>query len=201
MNFLKDLIVSLAAIFTAAVAYFGIHKWRQEEAGKADFELARRVGTAIFRLRDAITAARNPMIWANEFPEDYEPSNLAKQGAAYAHVFSRRYEPVKKCATELQALSNETEALWGDEITTDINNLLKYPVQLLTSIQMYVRNKYEFGTMFKRNEDFANHIESIVQDIPHLGDADQVEKNRFTSQFEGAISEAASKLREKLPAH
>lgn len=59
-SFLKDVIVAGAAIFTARVAVIGLQKWRAEESGKADFDLARRVGKATFRFRDVLQDARSP---------------------------------------------------------------------------------------------------------------------------------------------
>ena len=58
---IKDIIIALAAITTAAVAIYGITSWRRELSGKANFEVARNLAKAIYLLRDEISYCRDPI--------------------------------------------------------------------------------------------------------------------------------------------
>lgn len=124
MSFIKDLVVSCAAVFAAFVAYKGINEWRAEESGKADFELARRIGKAVFQLRDLLADARRPLIMGYEFPEAYDSSDKESQADAYAHLFNSRFLPVRDCVIEIQSLRNEAEALWGKDIVVRFRVML-----------------------------------------------------------------------------
>lgn len=200
-NFFKDVIISVAAIFTTAVAYKGISKWRGEEAGKADFDLSRRIGKSVFRMRDVLKGARNAFTFAYEFPEGYDPGNADQQHSAWAHVFNKRWEAVRDCAIEIQSLRNEAEALWGGGIVTKLDALLTQANTLQVAMGAYVRNAQAGRQHFAKNPDFAGRIESQVFDSGNLLNDDGTEggPNPLTVQIEKAVDDAATYLRTKLP--
>jgi hypothetical protein len=202
-SFFKDVTVSCAAIFTAVVAYKGISKWRGEEAGKADFELSRRIGKAVFRMRDVLKGARNPFTLAQEFPEGYDHDDASQQGSAWAHVFNKRLEPVRECAIEIQSLRNEAEALWGNAILTPLDALLHQVNTLQVAMGSYARNQHARGQHFANNRDFANRTEAQVFDAGNLLNDDGTDggPNPLTAAIEGAVTDAATYLRSKLPQH
>ena len=202
-SFFKDVIVSTAAIFTAFVAYKGISKWRSEEAGKADFELSRRVGKAVFRMRDVLNGARNPFTFAHEFPEGYDSNDPSQQGAAWAHVFNSRWGPVRDCAIEIQSLRNEAEALWGGAILAPLDRLLHQANTLQVAMGAYARNQQAQGQHFANNRDFGQRIESQVFDSGNLLNVDGTDggPNPLTVAIDAAVNDAATYLRTKLPQH
>jgi hypothetical protein len=202
-NFFKDVIVSGAAAFTAYVAYIGISKWRSEEAGKADFELSRRIGKCVFRMRDVLAGARNPFTFAHEFPDGYDSSDQSQQGAAWAHVFNKRWEPVRDCAIEIQSLRNEAEALWGAEILGALDRLLHQANTLQVAMGAYARDKQARGQHFANNLDFGRRIEAQVFDAGNLLNDDGTEggSNPLTVAIDAAVNDAATYLRTKLPTH
>lgn len=202
MSFIKDTVLAGAAIFTATVAYRGIHRWRGEESGKADFDLARRIGKATFGFRDALANARSPFVFAYEFPEDYDPLRLDMEGGAYAHALTNRFAPVRLLAIELQSLRNEAEALWGGELVEELNKLLQHASALHSAMNAFVSNKRALGEHFAHNPKFGDSIRAKVFDegsqIDEQGNIVD-EKNTFTSEIENAVNEVAAYLRTKLP--
>lgn len=200
---LKDVIVSAAAIFTAFVANKGISKWRSEEAGKADFELSRRIGKAIFRMRDVMQSARAPFVVASEFPEDYNPHNAGpkKEASAWAHVFNERWMPVRDCAIEIQALRNEAEALWGNSIIPMLDKLVSLANTLRLAIDAYISNESADSEHFKRNPEFGQRIRAQVFDTGNAINADGTEgaPNALTADLERVVADTATYLRTKLP--
>lgn len=202
-NFFKDAIVSGAAVFTAYVAYKGISKWRNEEAGKADFELSRRIGKSIFRLRDVIANARRNLVTRGEYPEDYQDGNASddEKGEAWAHLFDARWIPVRDCALEIQSLRNEAEALWGREIVGYLDKVLGHAHTLRGAMGAYVGNEQSGGEDFKMDSDFGKRIRTQVFDTGYTRTTpgDKPEPNLLTSAIETDVDAASAYLRTKLP--
>ena len=107
LSIIKDFTISCAAIVTAYVAYTGLEKWQKELRGKANFEVARALIKSVYKLRDEIGYCRSPFISAHEFPDGYmgvrgNHSN-EEEGEAWAHVYTKRWEPVGKTIQEFDA--------------------------------------------------------------------------------------------------
>ena len=86
---IKDVLIGGAAIATASVAVIGLKSWSRELRGRADFEVARGLIRATYKLRDELRASRAPFIRAHEFPEGYyNPAGTStpeKEAQAWAH--------------------------------------------------------------------------------------------------------------------
>jgi hypothetical protein len=63
----KDVATAGAAIVAAVVAVLGLRAWRRQLRGQTQYELARRLLRAVYRVRDEIQGVRNPVIMASEF--------------------------------------------------------------------------------------------------------------------------------------
>lgn len=202
MSFIKDLIVAVAAIVTATVACIGISKWRAEESGKADFDLARRLGKAVFRFRDGLAYARRPFISNSEFPDGKAPpaDGGADEANAYAHVFNQRFQSAQESATELQALRNEAEALWDEDIAKKLTEMLKCLIYLRVAMNAVVLDKRVSGADFK-NEIYASIMRGRVfsPGITINDDGTEGPPNEFTVKIETAVKDVAAYLRTKLP--
>jgi hypothetical protein len=199
----KDVIVAIAAIVTATVACIGISKWREEESGKADFDLARRLGTAVYRFRDALALARRPFIAVSEFPDGKAPvdGSGASEAAAYAHAYNQRFEGVRQSGLEIQALGNEAEALWDKDISGKLDALLHQATLLRVGMTAIVSDKLVYGANFKKNDAFRKKMETRVSDYGGTINDDGSEggPNAFTVQIEQAAEDVAAYLRTKLP--
>jgi hypothetical protein len=203
MSFIKDLVVAVAAIVTATVACFGISKWRAEESGKADFDLARRLGKAVYQFRDALTLARRWFVASSEFPEGKTPAadSGRPEADAYVHVFNQRLEGVKQSGLEVQALRNEAEALWGKEISEKLGTLLYQSVTLQVAMKTIVSDKQAFGANFRHNQAFGKKMEARAFDSGDTINDDGMDgpPNEFTVQIEGIVENVSAFLRTKLP--
>lgn len=197
----KDVVVAIAAIVTATVAWVGVSKWRAEEAGKADFDLARRLGTVVYRFRDAIASARRPFIAAGEFPEGAPPGTGKSEADAYAHVFNQRFQDVRRSGTDLLALRNEAEALWGKEIVVKLDGLLRHGSSLHAAMEADISDKASHGADFRHAVEFGQRIRAEVFDTGHKlnSDGTRGEPNEFTTKIERDVESVASYLRTKLP--
>lgn len=150
-SIIKDVIISIAAATTAFVAYKGLERWQHELRGKANFDTARKLIRATYKLRDEISYARSPFIPASEFPEDYDPSNKSSKnkGDAFAHVYGRRWERIVEAIQDYDAFALEAEALWGANIKEKTDELRDCVIDLRSAIDGYISNEYSGGEDFK----------------------------------------------------
>lgn len=203
MSFIKDFVVAVATVAATIVAWMGINKWRTEESGKADFDLARRLGKAVFQFRDALAFARRPFVENGEYPEGKVPTanTGAGEASAYAHVFNQRFQVVQQSAIEIQALRNEAEALWDRDIVDKLMELLRRSITLQVAMGAIISDKRSFGANFKHNEAFAKAMESRVFDSGDTINDDGTDgpPNEFTAQIERAVENVSAYLRAKLP--
>jgi hypothetical protein len=201
MSFIKDFIVSCAAMFTAWVAYKGISKWRNEESGKVDFDLARRLGKTVYRMRDLLSNARRPFIMNYEFPAGYNSNDKERQAEAYSHLFTQRFSPVRDCAIEIQSLRNEVEALWGTEIVIKLDELLTRVRYLQTAMTAFVSDKQDYGSHFKSDKAFGDSVRARVFDDGNALNLDgtEGEPNAFTTEIGKIVDEIAAYVRSRLP--
>ena len=94
----KDLILAGAGIVATVVATKGLSTWLRQLRGSADFECARSLFKAAYKVRDALQACRSPFIYAGEFPPEYHEGGLKKtveqdfRGMEF--VYRNRWNPV-----------------------------------------------------------------------------------------------------------
>jgi hypothetical protein len=161
----KDIVLGASAAVTATVAVLGLKGWRRELKGKADFEVARALARATYKLRDELTLCRSPFVRGEEFPAGYNSLSVksAKEEAdAWAHVYRSRWEPVRLALQEFDGQALEAESLWGVAVPEKTQAFRSCAVELLVAIQAFVDDKAHNGDDFKSNPDFGKQIRSKV---------------------------------------
>ncbi|NRP10099.1 hypothetical protein XMD509_001208 [Marinobacterium sp. xm-d-509] len=194
ITIVKDIVVALAAGITAIVAYKGINKWQSELHGKAEFEVARDLMRATYKLRDELAYCRSPFVSSNEFPENYNSSESVsnKENAdAWAHVYSKRWNPVGDAIRQFDMAVLEAEALWGADIKNKAMELRQCAHTLHIDIDAFIADKLHGGQDFE-NKDFAEKVRSSLNDIK-LGD-----ENPLTKRILAAISQIEIELKNHL---
>lgn len=161
---IKDTCLSIAAITTVIVAISGLKSWRKELRGKADFEVARGLIRATYKLRDEITYSRSPFTSANEFPEGYDPLNKTaeKEAEAWAFVFTNRWKPISDAVQEFEAQILEAEALWGKNIKDIAFELRRCSRTLRVAMEAMVSNTASANENFKSDNEFGKKIKSEI---------------------------------------
>ena len=160
----KDICLSVAAIVTASVAIWGLKSWKKELSGKADFDVARGLIRATYKLRDEISYGRNPFTSAHEFPEGYDPLNKTpeNQSEAWAYVFTNRWKPIAESVQEFDAQTLEAEALWGNDIKNMAFELRRCTSTLRVAMEEVVSNEASVNSHFESDEEFRKKIRSEV---------------------------------------
>ncbi len=192
-SIIKDIVISVAAATTAFVAYKGLERWQKELKGKANFDTARSLIRATYKLRDEIDYSRSPFIPAREFPEDYDP--LAKktpqqQGDVQAYIYGKRWEPISEAMQDFDAYVLEAEALWGPHIKDKTDKLRNCVVELRVATEALINNEYSGGEDFE-DIDFRKTTRAKVSST-------NKDKNPLTLKINSAIKDIEIEIRPHL---
>lgn len=162
----KDVILAIAGITTAFVAIRGLSTWNRQLRGAADFDVARSLAKCTYKLRDKIQACRSPMIWAHEFPPEYQKAGLTRtpqqQAEGYAFVYANRWEPVFLALQEFDATTIEAEALWGSAVRTATDQLRSVARQVNAAIDTYIDDAASGGHIFTLDRELGQEIRATI---------------------------------------
>jgi hypothetical protein len=169
----KDIVLAVAAGFTAVVAVKGINKWRKELEGKASFDAARSLAKAVYRFRDAMKDARSPIIWGGEFKSRQEfgrTQTPTEKADDYWYVYTNRLKLVQNTLPDLDAAALEAEALWGSQARDAVNLLRQTYVQLWAAMDASASDFRTEGYAFQQDPEFGKRIRSEVARSPDDSD-------------------------------
>lgn len=164
----KDILLGIAAIVTAGLAWKGLNRWSAELKGKSEFEVARNLIRATYKLRDAIQSCRNPLMSIYKDPEggrDNPVTSSTKQeqeAEALAYAYNNRMQPVWDALRELDLHTLEAEVLWGKEIRLHTDKLRHSANRLFIALQDYIPDKASGGNYLKQDEAYAKQIRNTV---------------------------------------
>jgi hypothetical protein len=156
-NVAKEALLAIAAMVTAGAAVSGLRTWKRELKGKAEFEAARGLARATYKLRDELGYARAPFIRGNEFPaEDFESAK------AYEHLFTNRWRPVIEAINSFEAAALEAESLWGASIRPNTDKMMTCVRTLRVATEAVLEDKLTKGENFKADRDFGKRMRQDV---------------------------------------
>ena len=186
-----DIAVSIAAIVAACAAWLGLDSWRRELKERADYEVARNLLRATYKLRVEIEKLRSPFISAQEFPPEYDPTgeDRVKEAYAYHYVYANRFQHVLTATEEFDSQALEAESLWGEQIKPKTDEFRQCVIVLKVAIQSAISDKRSGGKNFERYSDFADETMETLEDY-----GKNVE-NKFSRQIKKAITEIESEIR------
>jgi hypothetical protein len=191
ISIIKDVVVALAAVFAAFVAFSGLRAWRRELKGKSEFTRAKEVLKAVYRVRYAFWDVRNPAIWQYEYPKDMCDSDgrLKKENSyeGRLQVYEKRWKNLENAFNQLKEQHLDAEVEWGHDFQDVIEPLLKCQGELMVAIQQYLE-PHSDRTVPDENQ-------SKWSEIVHRSRND-----KFTQQIDAAIQEFEKRLRPLIKA-
>lgn len=164
----KDLFVAGAAVTTGVVAVVGLKRWKAEIRGKADFETARELARATYKLRDEIAQCRSAFVRAQEFPEDYLASSKRtpeQEANGWAHVYKHRWAPVWEAIQGFDSRALEAESLWGSNVRKLTDELRACARELNVAIEATIDDKGYGGASFATDAAFAKAMRSTISAV------------------------------------
>lgn len=147
-----DWLSALGTVGAVVVGLRGLWVWRQKLTGETEHELARRLLTAVYKVRERIKAARSPMIPGGEFEAAIEEAGIEdaerERGVGYTDeatraVYDRRWRRVSDAMSELGVEALEAEAVWGNEARDALQPLRNCVGELFSLMNQHVRHTTE----------------------------------------------------------
>jgi len=198
----KELFVAAAAAATAVAAWVSLRSWRQELAGRAEFETAREISRCTLTLKDRLDQCRNPFFAYSEFPEDYldtpNRQSAAETARAYQHIYANRWKPVRESLIEFESAALEAKVLWGHDASTLTGELRACVSMLLAAIQSYLEDLQTNGAEF--NPATAENTRNrTVRLKGQLEDDDDFMSRYIELACEGVLELVAPHITKKKP--
>ncbi len=144
VTLVKDVITIISIIAATVVAFMGLQTWKNQLVGTVEYELAKRILKATYRLRDVLENVRNPLILAEEEYRAAKESNLDNDSDApdvrrrrSEAVYNNRWKDVVSNFQDLQLTAAEAEAVWGTEVKDKLLGIRVSVMNLYTAIQMF----------------------------------------------------------------
>ncbi len=163
---IKDVLLGLAAATTAVVAVIGLKNWSRELKGKAEFEIARNMIRATYKLRNELQICRSPFYSAHEFPEVYNgmsrTASAEEEAKAWIHIYKNRWAPVWAALQEFDTYTLEAEALWGVTVRAKTDEMRQCVKEVNIAIDAVIRDKASSGEDFKCDREYGKQMRSIV---------------------------------------
>ena len=188
VTLIKDTLTVLVTVIGGVVAVKGFQSWKSELHWKTEYELAQRLAKAVYKVRDAIAGFRDPLPLGTQVQkvinaglENKKMFNSKLYASAVEEVYSRRWQAVQEAVLDLDAVSLEAEAIWGEIVLERLKPLKACTTLLLKYMQMYIQNlkRQEYsaqdttdGVLYEStgnlHNNFSNKITDAVKSIENF---------------------------------
>ena len=192
----RDIIVALAALAAAWFARKGINTYRDEFAVKDQYELAKRLIHAVYKVRDGFAHVRHPFMSVAEYPKDEQGKLLSdatsrkSQYESVSYAYEKRWERLVTALRDLESEMTQAQVFWGP----DKSNMLTPVRQCVVSLQIAVENRLR---SILGEEVYSNSEERTAerQVLYSMGD---LSKDGFAQKIQGALDPIENMVRPHL---
>lgn len=166
----RDIIVSLAAVGTFGLAFYGIRSWKREFHGKTKYRLASQLLHTTYKLKEAVVDFRSPYIRKEEFSQWYflmddEHKELPENKArSLRELYDKRLVQVYEAARELSEVELETRTHYFRDIDVllALDPFLEIPGRLKLALATYVENIRSDYTEIDQDSDAWEQVLEIM---------------------------------------
>jgi len=144
-SILQNIILALSGTAATLFAFLGLTAWRKEIKGKSEYEKAKKVLKAVYKVYRAFVYVRNPAIFQYEYPKEMTESwghlkeEFYYEGECY--VYDNRWKILTEAFLELEEQNLDAQVEWGTEFQEIIVPLRKCKGKLLNAIQNILETK------------------------------------------------------------
>jgi len=174
----KDIILAISALAAAFIAWRGLATWEEKLKGKSEYEIAKQVLKAVYKVRNAFIIMRNP-IDPFEYPDNLraqpEPLTPEQKYQLNLHVYNQRRKIMYEAFEILEGQNINAQVEWGAEFQNLIYSLRDSRNKLYEAISSKLDSiednqklpediKYIFYPKYdEANQDiFTNNINNTV---------------------------------------
>lgn len=197
---LKDIITIASLITAGIVAIKGLRTWRHQLRGTADYELAKRILKATYRLRDALQTVRNPLIPAGEIDSAIKEMQIDIKSpeerfgkAVIGAVYQQRWKYVQECYQALEVEALEAETLWGPGAREAILAIRENVNSLLAALHLYLRDEMQPHGHRILDDAGRESVERIVFSM-----SSNPAEDKYLGKLEAAIGQIEKIVRPRL---
>lgn len=159
----KDIVLIMTGVVGSIVAILGLNTWRRQLHGQSEYDVARRLLKSLYLFREVMNNARHAFLEYSGSPdlpkEKLEKlSDKEKEWYAIGQAFEKRWEPVAKAISELDADVLESEVFWGNEIKDKLKQISLLHAEWMVAIEEHMErtnprepDKNYYGEEAKRN--------------------------------------------------
>jgi hypothetical protein len=196
ISIVKDVVTFISLSVGTYVAVRGLETWRRQLRGTAEYEAGRRTLRALFRLKNAVKAVRNSLIWPRE-----EVAAMKEKGVEMSSrdpkshveglwaVYELRWQRVIEALSELEVEAIEAEILWDSDVRDPLEEIKRSVSSLFGALNVYIRHLYEPGEELLSLDKY--------KDVPAIVIASESD-DEFDTVFQGQISRLEELIRSKI---
>ena len=170
ISLIKDIVTIAATSVAAIIAILGFGTWRRQLVWKTKYDLAQRMARATHKIRDAIAQVRDPI--GHESEGDQKDDIKA--------MYKKRWQRVRDAFVELDTVSLEAEAIWGQIVKKNLTPLVQCASTLFSTIEIYLdkmdhpqvnfskdirERQIIFGAPGETDNFFSNEISEAVSKV------------------------------------
>lgn len=198
VTIIKDVSTCLTAITAAVVAVLGLRAWKKQLKGKTEYELARNLLRATYKVRNSFMDARNPTPDYEEIMQALEDAKIENYPEldmeSFIHreraMFNNRSRKIREAFVELDSLSLEAEVIWGSEVRENLRSLTQCASKVNQKIIKYLEM---LNYLLNESEEVAGIDVTDVYAWP-----DDPEEKNFTIEINEAVSQIENYLKPRL---
>ena len=201
LSIIKDIVTIIATIIGSCVAIYGLISWRKQLKGRTEYDLARRVLKAVYKVREAIQSVRDPFQSASEVEmaiketcnsiEENSPDYRIKSTTS---VYQIRWNRLNRALLELKFELLEAEVSWGRNVHNKINPLNECIGKLCSTINLHLHSlQNNYHETSQRDAENINSRLKILYTV-----SDDPNKDDFLNQINLAVIEVEEFLKPYL---
>src|SRR6266540_7384743 len=167
---IKDIITGLSAATAAIIAIMGLQTWKKQLRGKTEYELAQRMAKATYKVREAVAGFRNPLSVGIEIQQAMDEANSDQTNDPNLHArsaqsaYNKLWQTVQEAFVDLEAVSLEAEAIWGESVTENLKPLKRCAATLFEHRQAYLQNLLK--PSYSPGKEVENQILEVIYGWP-----------------------------------
>jgi hypothetical protein len=196
---IKDILMTIFAGIVSFTALYGLTAWRRQIKKNTEFNLARRILIATYKVRASFQNVRNISIGGGERQIALEKFNvdLKPEDKEYFHkstraVYGNRINMLESSFNDLSVELFEAEVIWGKGIHDIFKPLKECFIELLISIQDFLDDK-DPNNYEKLDSEERQKIEKII----YLMNLDP-NKDVFTKKIQDSIGKIENMIKPHL---
>jgi hypothetical protein len=189
----KEQIVSISAVIGVCIAFAGLRSWRKELKGKSEYQKAKDVLKAAFRVKIGFMVVRQSMMYFHEYPKEMcdEIGNLksGQEFEATKYLYQNRMKVLLDAFKELENQTLEAQVEWGNEFQSVILPLKLCLGELIRAIQDYLqtlRKDDQQELLLEERKNMRSKLYYVAENF---------DLDPFTTQINTAIERYEEKLR------